>query len=502
MQDRGIASVHLRPAVRYERNRSHQIRFLVTSMMLVAIGACADTRENGVLAPPAPPTTQLIQDNEVMATALTVVFQDPSADSVRAEYQSADRSDTGTTPWFASSSGALPVLGLRPSTTYLVTLQSRRGSEITNGTTVSQTTSAMPAPLQGVSMTRVSGSLPSHGYTLTALIASDGNGYAVAFDSTGTLRWYRGIGAHDVMETKQQKNGDFTIYVGSSRGFDPWPGAYVEVTARGDSVRTVRATGSPYTDPHELIVTSDRFGNRIADYLFGYDIQSVDLSGAGGPSSADRAGHQVIRVAASGAVDTLVNGWAQWSQSDYTNVFSSQDIDHPNAITFDVDGEPVISFRDVDAIIKVDSVTHKVNWQLGGARNQFRFVNDPLGGFSGQHSVRVLPNGHLLMLDNGTNHTPQTSRVVEYAVNSAAKTATLVWQYNPQPPLFNSFTGSAQRIANGNTGVGWTQSGYVDEVSPSADLVSRMQIWSAPATPAVSIYRAIRINNLYAYADP
>ena len=132
MQDRGIASVHLRPAVRYERNRSHHIRLLATSMMLVAIGACADTRENGVLAPPAPPTTQLIQDNEVMATALTVVFQDPSADSVRAEYQSADGSDTGATPWFASSRGALPVLGLRPSTTYLITLQSRRGSEITN----------------------------------------------------------------------------------------------------------------------------------------------------------------------------------------------------------------------------------------------------------------------------------------------------------------------------------------------------------------------------------
>ncbi|MDQ2890683.1 MAG: aryl-sulfate sulfotransferase [Gemmatimonadota bacterium] len=246
----------------------------------------------------------------------------------------------------------------------------------------------------------------------------------------------------------------------------------------------------------------DARGNRVADYLSGYDIRTIDLTSIGGPSHAVWAGHQVLRIAAGGTVDTLVNGWSQWAPSDYADAFSAYDLDHPNAITFDRDGQPMISYRNEDAIIKVDSMTHAVIWQLGGKRNQFTFVNDPLGGFSGQHSIRVLPNGHLLMLDNGTNHSPKLSRIVEYTLDARARTATLVWQYTPSPPIFNTFTGSAQRLANGNTIAGWTNFGLVDEVSPTGVVLSRMQIWSAPGTPAISIYRSIRINNLYRYMDP
>ncbi|MDQ2890682.1 MAG: hypothetical protein M3R65_09080 [Gemmatimonadota bacterium] len=213
--------------------------------MAVALAACSDSNPTNAVAPPQGPTAEVVAPDPTLATALTVSYQDPSADSVRAEYQSADGTDAGDTPWYPSSTGDLPVLGLRASTPYLITLQSRRGHSITNGNTVTQNTGPLPVGLQGVSMSRVSGASPSGGYTLTALIAGDGNGYAVAFDSSGTLRWYRGIGRHDVMETKQQPNGDITIYVGSSRGFDPLPGGYLEVTPTGDSVRM----GTGYRQP-------------------------------------------------------------------------------------------------------------------------------------------------------------------------------------------------------------------------------------------------------------
>lgn len=468
----------------------------------LGFAACADARQDQIMSPPAPPKTSMISADPSIATNLTVSFQDASADSVRAEYQSADGTESGVTPWFASSKGTLPILGLRAATQYAITLQSRRGSNIVNGGTATETTPALPVALQGVSMSLVSGTLPSRGYTLTSLIASDGNGYAVAFDSTGTLRWYRNVGAHDVMETKQQRNGNVTIYVGSSKGYDPIPGAYVEVTPEGDSVRTIMASGSPFTDPHELIEAFDRTGNRVADYVFGYDLENFDLTSKGGASSVELASHQVLRISAAGEVDTLVNGSKQWAPSDDADPASPADLDHPNAMTFDRDGQPIISYRDIDAIIKVDSVSRAVLWQLGGIRNQFTFVNDPLGGFSGQHSVRVLPNGDLLMLDNGTEHSPTQSRIVEYALNPTAKTATMVWEYIPAPSLFNEFTGTAQRLSNGNTVAGWTKFGLVDEVSPSSTLVSRMQVWSAPGTRAVHSYRFMRIESLYGYADP
>jgi hypothetical protein len=53
-------------------------------------------------------------------------------------------------------------------------------------------------------------------------------------------------------------------------------------------------------------------------------------------------------------------------------------------------------------------------WRFGGKRNQFTYVNDPLGGPSYQHDIRVLPNGNITLMDNGNFHTPSLSRAVEY----------------------------------------------------------------------------------------
>ena len=468
---------------------------------LVAIGACSDGLTGPVVIPPTPPVIASVGVRASLADALSIAYTVSRADSVRAVYRSADGADSGATPWFAAKEDSIIVLGLRPATQYTVVLQAEHGGAVTTGARAVQSTAALPAALQQVQMTLLAGGAPSGGYTLANVDASDGHGYAIAFDSAGVIRWYHDVGATSTGETKQQANGDITIYAGETRGFDPFPGAYLEITPSGDVVRSIAATGSPYTDQHELVTTYDAHGIRIADYLFGYDIRTVDRSAVGGTSADVVAGHQVLRLSSSGAVDTLVNGWTAWSASDYVDPFSSGDIDHPNSIDIDRDGGVVVSYRNLDAIVKIDSATHAIVWQLGGARNQFRFVGDPESGFGGQHDARILPNGHLLLFDNGTNHSPQASRAVEYAIDPVAKTATMVWQYVPQPPVFNTFTGSAQRLANGNTVVSWTLTGVIDEVSPDGTLLSRTQVTTAPGTPA-SIYRATRIRSLYRYSVP
>jgi hypothetical protein len=151
--------------------------------------------------------------------------------------------------------------------------------------------------------------------------------------------------------------------------------------------------------------------------------------------------------------------------------------------------------------VKVNRRTHQILWQLGGARNQFTFVNDPLGGFDSQHTARILPDGHLLIFDNGWTHSPPASRAVEYVLDPVRMTATMVWQYSANPPIFNDFTGSAQRLANGNTVVAFTREGIVDEVRPDGTLLARGTVESAfgrIATP----YRVTRIKSFYSYARP
>jgi hypothetical protein len=454
-------------------------------------------------APPVPVDIARISADPTLSDAAQIAFAPAPADSVRAHYVSSDGSDTGASPWFLGADGNLALLGLRAATTYTISLEVRRNGTAVTGTGTSYSTPGLPPAIAGVTLALISGTPLASGYTLASMVAPDNHGYLIAFDGTGNVRWFHDFGQIYVQEAKQQTNGDFTVYVGNSFGDNPYTGAFVELTPQGDSVRTILATGSPYTDGHELQVVSDSKGNRVADYLFGYDIRGIDQSAYGGGTNDQIAGHQLVRIAASGAVDTVFQGWGYWTQADKVDPpTNDQSIDHPNSIDFDLDGGLIVSYRNLGAIIKLDPVTHAVLWQFGGTRNQFSFINDPLNGFGGQHSVRVLPNGHFLIFDNGVTHSPQSSRAVEYAVDQAAKTATLVWQYAPSPALFNEFTGSVQRLVNGNTVIAWTNSGLIDEVSPSGTLIDRMQLENSPGAPNGSAYRAIRIDNLYRYNRP
>ena len=128
----------------------------------------------------------------------------------------------------------------------------------------------------------------------------DGHWYLIMFDSLGTIRWYRDFGLQAIFATTQQHDGHITAFVGASNGFNTVSGVYVELSPTGDSVRSIAALGSPYTDPHELLESFDRLGNRRADYLFGYTFQAYDRTAQGGGASDTFAVHQVLRIGALG----------------------------------------------------------------------------------------------------------------------------------------------------------------------------------------------------------
>ena len=381
---------------------------------------------------------------------------------------------------------------------YQLWLESERGTRTAIGAPVNFTTAPLPADLAEVDL-QFDGT-PTEGYSLANIKSSAGHGYAVIFDSRGALRWYRDFGEQDIFGARQQTNGNFTVFAGSSNGYTPSEGAFVEVTPAGDSVRSITALGSTYTDPHELVTSFDRHNQHVADYLFGYDIGTVGFATHDLDGAETLALHQVLRIDAAGVVDTLIDAH-HWSLSDAIEPPELPDLDHPNSIDFDLDGGVIVSYRSLSAVVKIDPETRAVVWQLGGVKNQFRFVNDPLGGFDGQHTVRVLPDGHFLIFDNGWTHTPQMSRAVEYALDTKAMTATMVWQYRANPPIFNDYTGSVERLVNGNTVVGFTREGTFDEVQPDGKRISRGVLSVKPKTAAMP-YRVLRIRSLYDFIPP
>ena len=475
---------------------SRRARAVSRWIPIAAAVACHAVDNTLIDVPPQPVNIVEVASTSSDSLGAIVSHAASTDDSIRVHYRMTDGSESGATPW-QSAQQPVTVLGLKPGGEYAMWIEASRERETVNG---SQDVYEVPPLPQGISGLRidVTGAFSS-GYSLAPLPGADGHGYLVIFDSVGTIRWYRDFGPNPVSQATQQQNGHFTAYVGKSNGFNQTNGAFVEVTARGDSVRSIAAPAGTYTDPHDLVQTFASDGSSIT-YLFGYQIRNYERSVAGGPAGL-LAIHQLLAIDDAGQADTLFDGAGHWGANESIEPPGIPDLDHPNSLDFDRNGNAIVSYRDLNAIVSIDPNTKQVLWQLGGIRNQFTFVNDPWGGFDGQHDVRVLPNGHLIVFDNGWMHTPRRSRAVEYALDLSRMTATMVWQYAPSPSLFNDFTGSAQRLANGNTLVAFTRCGIVDEVRPDGSLVARATIKLASGAVGTP-YRVTRINNPYSFARP
>jgi hypothetical protein len=123
-----------------------------------------------------------------------------------------------------------------------------------------------------------------------------------------------------------------------------------------------------------------------------------------------------------------------------------------------------------------------------------------LGGFYKQHSVKVLPNGNILLFDNGSGHSPVESRAVEYKLDNTAHTATMVWQYRHSPALYTQYVGWVERFASGNTWVAFALVGRVVEVDASDNVTWEAQLLYNGNN--ASVYRIVPITSLYHYVAP
>lgn len=128
----------------------------------------------------------------------------------------------------------------------------------------------------------------------------------------------------------------------------------------------------------------------------------------------------------------------QWNSNDHIHPKESfesygydstkYDYAHGNSIEEDVDGNLLVSLRYLNTVCKINHQTGKIIWKLGGKESDFIFVNDP--GFSGQHDVRILPNGSISLFDNAnTSVGVKKTRAVIYKLNQESKKAIKQWEF-------------------------------------------------------------------------
>ena len=114
-------------------------------------------------------------------------------------------------------------------------------------------------------------------------------------------------------------------------------------------------------------------------------------------------------------------------------------------------GNLLVSIRNRNAIAIVDPRAEKILWLWGP------------GNLAYQHDPRFLPNGHILVFDNGIDR----SQVVEVDPLSMR----VAWRYAPDKEFFSRVVGAVQRLANGDTLVTESGKGRVLEVTPAGKIV-------------------------------
>lgn len=133
---------------------------------------------------------------------------------------------------------------------------------------------------------------------------------------------------------------------------------------------------------------------------------------------------------------------------------------HGNSVWEMPDGNILASFRNISTVAMIDRASGAIYWKLSAP---------PL---SGQHAPHLLPNGNMLLFDNGPHRVDETfpfSRVLE--IDTATKE--IVWEYRDTPvwKFFSPRISNAQRLPNGNTLICEGSFGRLFEVTAEGETV-------------------------------
>ena len=291
--------------------------------------------------------------------------------------------------------------------------------------------------------------VPFFAITNNQLGALDPN-FSIVFDSNGTPIWWD-QGSTLALDAKLHEGGRVSWQRTYGGGFVTDPTGAVELRrTNGRLIRLLRTQGSP-TNHHEFQETPD--GNYV---LTSYKPRSgVDLTGCKPDNNATVLDGVVQKITPTGQVL-----WT-WNSKDHialaeTGRYCNENIQpggpgtpydpvHLNGVEPLANGDYLISFRNLDAVYRVDGITGAIEWKLGGTptTKSLAVVGDPVAyPLAAQHDPRMLRNGTITIFDNGSQFPGRAPRAVQYRV--ANGTATFLRQKRDPLVPASPFTGSAR----------------------------------------------------------
>ncbi len=145
----------------------------------------------------------------------------------------------------------------------------------------------------------------------------------------------------------------------------------------------------------------------------------------------------------------------------HTNAVRVLDGRHATAWPGFTVGRVLLSIREVDALVLIDTTSAKAVWSM-------------MGVWRRQHAPELLASGKMLLFDN--RGVDGRSRVMEIDANGKPG-----WIFDGRgAPFYSATCGGQQRLANGNTLIAETETGRAFEVTPAGDVV--WEFWNPHRT--------------------
>jgi Arylsulfotransferase (ASST) len=386
-----------------------------------------------------------------------------------------------TTPAIALDADTVlaPILGLESARTYSAQLVAYSACGATTSDTLTFTTGTLPADLPSYT---ADGPDPAPGFVVFAA-----GRYGIVVDNTGRVVWYHRFPDGPGLNFQAQPDGRYAARPPTPANV---PGAFVEIDPSGRVVRTLGCARGLSPRMHDMIAQPDGTYWLMCD-----EIRTLDLSAQGGSAGARVLGGGVQHLSAAG--DVLFD----WRPFDHLTVqlgiLDPVDRDaavvnwtHTNSLDLDAGGNLLLSFRNLNELMMIDTRTGDVRWRLGGTDNQFAVENGETPPFLHQHGVRAIGVNEVQLLDN--LGAANGSRAERYEIDDLDHIASLRLAYRSAAGIVAQIGGSTQTLAGGHTLVSYGSGAGVEEYDLSGSVAWRL------TGKTGYVFRAQRIRSLYA----
>ncbi len=524
---------------------------LDSSVTDAARDAQADAPGDGAVVLPAISGLTITPNpNNILSATVTFTTNVPATAAV----QVTNTGDGGASNSFAvgpttgpSTSFSINILGMRAQSTFGITVTATDAASNVATGAATYTTGALPAVIPPITVVTSDPTKTSPGFTVMTIWKWDFSPVAnidysasslVALDPEGQVVWYYLPSNTYAMDPKKLPNGDLAFLTAE----DGW----AEIDMMGNVVRSSTSAAMGLDSMHHELFPEPS----SPDYLtLSTELRQIPGYPApdGGTTTYPVVGDVVAEF--NGEDGGVLHQWRELDMLDpmregdpslfgapfwnglYRDAGATKDWSHANAVVTDPsDDAIVVSSRTQGWVYKfarTDGGTPAVLWRLG-AGGDFTLTNAGETFQYGQHGANVLANGHVMLFDDGNDRPAADggvnlySRALEYALDTTAMTATIVWQYQESPPFYAQFLGSSYLLPNGNVLVcagGLTDSPTASPSSPSnlksarimevthdavpvkvMEYQVRQELNSIPSDPnfsGYSVYRATRIPSLY-----